>query len=175
MKVMAISQAFSLEAAETLRRNGWNIVQIPEGLTLAVLRDRGAPFRGERFFREFASSVAETPTVAQSVAYQPAFLRGSLNLRYEECEGLVVEYSHSAPRGCWPIIGQAAAYVEILWRHFRDTGEYPLVGRYTWAADRYSGGHLVVGVFGHDRPIVVGPHPKSGRGIGVMPLIVPAA
>ncbi len=165
---------FAPDLAENLRRGGWTIVEIPAGLTLALLREQGAPFRGDRYFKEFASSVIETPTRSGSIAYQPAFLRGSLNCRYEECEDLIASFNRSAPRGCQAIIGSAAVYVQILWYHARTTGEFPLVGGYTWASDRYAEGHLVVGVFGRERPIVVGPHPKSGRGIGVMPLIVPS-
>ncbi len=164
---------FSPQVAEILRRSGWIIIEIPSGLTLPLLRERGAPFRGDRYFREFAADVVETPTRAGSVAYQPAFLNGSLNRRYEECEELVASFDRSVPTGCQAIIGRAAVYVEVLWRHFQATGEFPLAGGYTWTSDRYSEGHLVVGVFGRERPIVVGPHPKSGRGIGVMPLIVP--
>ncbi len=166
---------FAPGVAENLRRGGWTIVEIPAGLTLALLRDRGAPFRGDRYFKEFAAGVIETPTRAGSIAYQPAFLRGSLNCRYEECEDLIADFNRSAPRGCQAVIGSAAMYVQILWYHARTTGEFPLVGGYTWTSDRYAEGHLVVGVFGRERPIVVGPHPKSGRGIGVMPLIAPAA
>ena len=164
---------FTPESAATLRRSGWMLVEVPAGLTLAELRQQGAPFRGGRYFRDFAPNVIETPTAAHSAAYQPGFLTGSLNRRFEECEELVAEFGRSVPTGCRAIIGQAAAYVEILWRHALATGEFPLAGGYTWASDQYPDGHLVVGVFGRDRPIVVGPHPKSGRGIGVMPLIVP--
>lgn len=171
---MLKSPSFVPDVAETLRRNGWTLVDVPAGLTLAELHRRGAPFRGTRYFREFAPGVVESPTIAQSVAYQPGFLPGTLNRRFDECARLVAEFGRTVPGGCHAIIGQAATYVEILWRHALATGEFPLAGGYTWASDEYADGHLVVGIFGRERPIVVGPHPESGRGIGVMPLIVPA-
>lgn len=169
---MVKSAAFNPEVAEILRRNGWTLVDVPAGLTLTELQRRGAPFRGTRYFRDFAPCVVETPTIAHSVAYQPGFLPNTLNRPFDECADLVAEFGRSVPSGCRAIVGQAAVYVEILWRHALVTGEFPLTGGYTWTSDQYPAGHLVVGVFGRERPIVVGPHPKSGRGIGVMPLIV---
>ncbi len=159
--------------AEELRRGGWLIVDLPGGLMLSVLRASGAPFRGERFFRDFAPFVVETATLDTQVAYQPGLLAGSLNLRYEAAELLVAEFGRGAPTGVRATIGTAATYVQIIWAHARTTGDFPLRGYYTWTADAGPDGHLVVGVFGRDRPIVVGPHPKSGAGIGVMPLLVP--
>ncbi|HVC35189.1 MAG TPA: hypothetical protein VNL16_16875 [Chloroflexota bacterium] len=168
------SREFAPDTAADLRRSGWTIVEIPAGLTLALLRQHGAPFRGDRYFRDLAARVVEAPTRTQSVAYRPAILPGSLNRRYDECEELLAGFNRSVPVGCRAIIGQAAVYVQILWCHCQATGEFPLAGGYTWASETYPEGHLVVGVFGRERPLVVGPHPKSGRGIGVMPLIVPA-
>jgi hypothetical protein len=149
-------------------------MEIPAGLTLPILRQQGAPFRGDRYFTEFAPEVFETPTEAQSIAYQPAFLQGSLNQRYEDSERLIADFNRTMPGACRAIIGQAAVYVEIIWHHYQAAGVFPLVGFYTWTSDRCRDGHLVVGVFGRERPIVVGPHRESGRGIGVMPLIIPS-
>ncbi|MGH2461436.1 MAG: hypothetical protein ACRDIY_21480 [Chloroflexota bacterium] len=169
---MTTPTAFSPEVAGALRRNGWTLVDVPAGLTLAELQRQGAPFRGTRYFRDVAPSVVETPTIAQSIAYQPDFLPGSLNRPFDECAGLVAEFGRSVPVGCRAIIGQAAMYVDLIWRHAITTGAFPLSGGYTWTSDQYPDGHLVIGVFGRERPIIVGPHPKSGRGIGVMPLII---
>ncbi len=166
--------AFAPEAAAIIERNGWRILNLPAGLTLATLRQQGAPFRSDRYFKEFAGEVVETPRPACSIAYQPALLAGSLNLRYEACEGLIAEFNRSVPAGCHAVIGQAAAYVYVIDRHYTDTGSFPLAGAYCWTSDQYRETHLVVGVFGRERPIIVAPLPeKQGRGVGVMPLIVP--
>lgn len=164
---------FAPATAVGLRRSGWTVVDVSAGLTLAELLRRGAPFRGTRYFRDFAPGVIETPTVARSVAYRPEFLPGSQNRPFDECEDLVAELRASIPDGCRAVIGTAAECVEIIWHHARATGEFPLAGGYTWTSDACEDGHLVVGVFGREHPIVVGPHPRSGRGIGVMALVVP--
>lgn len=167
--------AFSPRTQTTLEASGWNIISLPAGLTLPVLRALGAPFRGDRYFNEFAADVVEAPTVAQSIAYQPGILEGSLNLSYSQAEELVAAFNRTVPDGGRAIIGQAAACVHVLWQHSQKTGQFPLAGAYTWASDGYGDSHLVVGLFGRSRPIIVAPHPKSGRGIGVIPLIVPTA
>ena len=165
---------FAPETAANLRQSGWRILQLPAELTLATLRQQGAPFRSDRYFKEFAGEVVETPTPACSIAYQPALLAGSLNLRYEACEELIAEFNRSAPAACRAVIGQAAACVYVVNRHHEDTGSFPLAGAYCWTSDHYRDTHLVVGVFGRERPIIVAPLPeKQGRGVGVMPLIVP--
>lgn len=179
MSHTANPETFTPRLAETLQRSGWIIAEIEAGLTLAVLRQQGAPFRGERYFHDFAGDVVETPTRAQTVAYRPALLASSMNRRYEECAELMAAVNASAPEGCRALIAPAAVYVALLWRHQQTTGGFPLAGTYTWTSNtwtpsQYPDGHLVVGIFGRDRPIVVGPHPKSGRGIGVMPVVVPS-
>jgi hypothetical protein len=166
--------AFTPEAAAILRRSGWTVLGLPGGLTLSALRQQGAPFRGERYFTAFAPGVIETPTVAREIAYQPGVLRGSVNRRYAECLALVEEFNRTIPAGCWATIGSAAAYVYILWQHAQASGAFPLAGLYTWTSDVCPEGHLIVGVFGRQRPLVVAPHAKSGSGVGVMPLVVPA-
>ncbi len=173
MTAPPFAERFRPSAAATLRQNGWHVVDVPGGLTLPILRALGAPFRGERYFREFADQVQEEPTVARSFAYRPALLEGSVNRPYDAGEQLVAELNRTVPAGCWVVIGSAATYVYLLWQHARTTGTFPLAGRYTWTVDVFPGGHLVVGVFGRERPFVVAPHPRSGAGIGVMPLLVP--
>ena len=167
--------SFQPESRVILERSGWTIADLPPGLTLATLRQQGAPFRGERFFREFAPDIVETSFPGGQVAYQAGLLTGSVNQYYDDCEDLVAAFNQTIPPGCWGVIGSAAAYVQILWRRFQATGTLSLPRVYTWASDLYPDGHLVVGEFGQARPLVVAPHLKSGAGIGVMPLIRPVA
>lgn len=166
-------RAFAPDVVTALRAAGWTIVELPAGLTLGGLRRSGAPFRGDRFFREFSAAVADVPTEATEIAYRPWLVPESLNRSYAECEELITAFGHAVPPGCRAIIGQAAAYVQILWRHGQETGQYPIGGTFTWTSDLCRDGHLVVGIFGRERPIVIGPHPTSGRGIGVLPLLIP--
>lgn len=166
---------FSEDTTAILERNGWSVVEVPAGLTLEVLRLQGAPFRGIRYFDRFAGAVAEKPTTEGHVAVNWGILEGTLNRRYEECESLVAEFGRTLPDGCEAMIGPTATYVYLIGRHRADRGTFPLAGYYTWACDRYRDTHLVVGVFGSQRPIVVAPlSEKQGKGVGVMPLIVPA-
>ena len=168
------SSQFSPDVEAMLLRHGWTIAEAPAGLTLGALRTMGAPFRGTRFFREFAPDVFETPSVATALAYQPGFLPGSLNQLYPEASKLVEEFDRTAPSGTRAIIASAATYVWLLWQHAQRTGTFPLTGYYTWTADTSPEGQLIVGVFGRDRPLVVAPHAKTGAGVGVMPILLPS-
>ncbi len=166
---------FSEPTAATLERNGWSVVDLPEGLTLETLRRQGAPFRGSRYFDRFAGEVAETPTTGGQIAVNWGILEGTLNRIYEDCEGLLAEFGRTLPDGCEATIGTAATYVYLIGHYRADKGVFPIAGRYTWTRDRYRDTHLVAGVFGRERPIVVAPlSEKQGKGVGVMPLIVPA-
>lgn len=165
--------AFSLVVEARLRQDGWLFTDIPAGLTLGVLRGLGAPFRGERYFREFAPEVFETPTIASAVAYQPGFLPGSLNALHGDAVRLVEDFDRIVPAGSRAILASAATYVHILWQHAQRTGDFPILGYYTWTSDVSPAGHLVVGVFGREHPIIVAPHAASGAGVGVMPLLFP--
>ena len=167
------SLAFSFAAEARLIQDGWLFANIPAGLTLGVLRGMGAPFRGERYFREFAPEVFETPTVASAVAYQSAFLPGSLNTAHDPALRLVEEFDRIVPAGACAALGSAASYVYVLWQHAQRTGTFPIVGYYTWTTDVSPAGHLVVGVFGGNRPIIVAPHAARGVGVGVIPLLFP--
>jgi hypothetical protein len=165
---------FAPEAAARLALNGWASYDLPSGLTLATLREQGAPFRGERFFHQFAAQVVETPTTARQVAFRPAWLAGSRNRPFADGAALVEAFGQTAPPGTRAIVGTAATYVWLFWQWLRSGRPFPLAGAYTWTSDQYPEGHLIVGWFGQDRPIVVAPHPKFGAGIGVSPLLVPA-
>ena len=55
------------------------------------------------------------------------------------------------------LIVSAATYVYLLSHHPGGQGTFPNPGYYTWTSDRYRETHLVVGVFGRERPIVVAP------------------
>ena len=170
-----MAAGFSETTTAILERNGWSVIDLPEGLTLEVLRRQGAPFRGSRYFDRFAGEVAEKPTTAGPVALYPAILEGTLNRRYEDCERLLAEFGRTLPDGCEVLIGSAATYVYLIGRYRTDMGVFPIAGYYTWTRDRYRDTHLVAGVFGRERPIVVAPlSEKQGKGVGVMPLIVPA-
>jgi hypothetical protein len=164
---------FAADVDAGLRTDGWTIVELPAGLTLGVLRGLGAPFRGERYFREFAPEVIEVPTIATAIAYQPGFLPGSLNLVFDVAARLVEDFDRLVPRGSHAALASAATYVYLLWQHARQTGVFPMAGYFTWTSDVSPAGHLVVGVFGRDRPLIVAPHAKSGVGIGVLPVLVP--
>jgi|SRR5579859_5218811 len=165
--------AFSSDVENGLRADGWTIAEVPAGLTLGVLRGLGAPFRGERYFREFAPEVVEVPTIATAVAYQPGFLPGSLNLVFDAAASLVDEFDRVVPRGARATIASAAATVYLLWQHARVTGAFPIAGYYAWTSDLSPAGRLVVGVFGRERPLIVAPHASSGAGVGVLAVLVP--
>ena len=175
MREDAATPTFEPSVARDLRRGGWTIARIPAGLTLEVLRSRGAPFRGDRFFRDFGPTVVETPTIRTEIAYQAGLLPGAMNLQFEQAEASLAEFGRGAPLGVRVAIGSAATYVRLIWDHHERAGEFPLLGFYTWTTDVGPDGHIIVGVFGKLRPIVVAPHPKSGAGVGVMPLLFPRA
>ena len=71
----------------------------------------------------------------------------------------------------------AAAYVWLFEAHYARYGAYPFVQCYTWAVDCYQQrAHLVVGVFGRHRPLLVAPHTEGyGAGVGLWPLLLPGA
>lgn len=169
-----MAAGFSEATTTILERSGWSVVELPAGLTLSTLRQQGAPFRGDRYFKEFAGDVAEKPTSAGPIAFYSGILEGTLNRLYEECERQLADFGQTLPDGCRALIGSAATYVHVLGRHQEDSGMFPIAGYYTWTSDRYRDTHLIVGVFGRERPIVVAPLSEGqGSGVGVMPLIAP--
>jgi hypothetical protein len=167
--------AFSGPTRAALLADGWRIIAAPAGLTLEGMRAAGAPFKGSKYFQSQASQTQAVVFTGGDVAYRPGLLPGSLNRTYQEAEELVAQLRPRMPAGVEPAIGPAALYVWLLVEHHRQQGEWLLSGCYTWAADRAGDAHLAVGVFGRQRPLLVSPIPEgSGRGIGVLPLILPA-
>jgi hypothetical protein len=169
----------TLPAAErsALEAAGWLVVRLPAGLTLAGLRAGGAPFKGTRYFDRHAPYTREHTTIAVDVAYRPALLPGSLGLTHDAAEVLLAQLSADLPPSLAATIAPAAAYAWLLEHHRATHGAYPFAQLYTWAADRYQErAHLVLGVFGQQRPLLVAPQVEGrGSGVGVWPLVVPSA
>lgn len=112
-----------------------------------------------------------------AAAYKPSLLPGTYNLPFDEAAARVATLEAELPLGVVACIAPAAAYVWLLQHHRGVFGAYPFVQRYTWAADRYQDRtHLVVGVFGQERPLLVPPLTEGrGGGVGAWPLVVPRA
>jgi hypothetical protein len=169
--------AFTASDRAALADAGWLLVHLPAGLTLAGLRAAGAPFKGTRYFDRHAAETREQTTIAVDVAYRPGLLPGSLGLTYEATEALVEKLAADLPPGLTATIAPAAAYLWLFEHHRAAHNAYPFAQRYTWATDRYQErAHLVVGVFGQQRPLLVAPQVEEhGAGVGVWPLVVPRA
>ncbi len=166
---------FTPEARAALEAAGWRILDAPPGLTLAGLRAAGAPFKGTKYFEQQAAGTEELPVDAGEVAYRPGLMPESLNQSFDDGQALLARLQDRLPAGTKVVIGPAALYVWLLVEHHRRYGEWLLRQCYTWAADRSGEAHLAVGVFGQDRPLLVSPIPEGmGRGVGVLPLVLPA-
>jgi hypothetical protein len=170
-----VAERFSDEARARLADAGWRVVDVPFGATLADLRAAGAPFKGDKYFRLQAAATEEQSVPCAEAAYRGALIPGSENQTFAAGSQLVSSVAEELPAGCAAVVGPAALYVAILVVHHRANGEWLLAQQYTWAADRSASTHLAVGAFGRERPILVSPIPEGyGRGLGVMPLVVPA-
>jgi hypothetical protein len=169
--------AFSAAERGALGDAGWLLARLPAGLTLAGLRAEGAPFKGTRYFERQAAATREQTTIATDLAYRPALLPGSLNLTYPATEALVAELTAALAPSLAGTIAPAAAYIWLFEHHRATHGAYPFAQRYTWTVDRYQEqAHLVLGVFGQQRPLIVAPQVEGhGSGVGVWPLVVPTA
>ena len=170
-----MSRAFSEETRPALERGGWSVVTVPDGLSLARLRQEGAPFKGTKYFDRF-DGAAEAPP--GEVAYQGALdslLPESLNQPFERGRAaMMARLGGTLPAATRLVVGSATTYCWLLLDHHRRTGEWLLAGRYTWTADLAGGMRVAVGVFGRERPLLVSPIPEGqGRGIGIMPLVEP--
>ncbi|HLI26110.1 MAG TPA: hypothetical protein VKZ60_03515 [Chloroflexota bacterium] len=168
---------FAPTVRAALAADGWLFAELPGGLTLEGLRASGAPFKGERYFTRFAHETVEYATVAAQVAYRPALLPGTLGLRFEDALARVARLTDHLPAGVVATAAPAAAYVWLFEAHYARYGAYPFVQCYTWAVDCYQQrAHLVVGVFGRHRPLLVAPHTEGyGAGVGLWPLLLPGA
>ncbi len=171
----AAEAMFSAADRAALAGAGWLVASLPAGLTLAGLRAAGAPFKGDRYFARHAAATREQTTIAVEVAYRPALLPGSLGLTYDDAEALMARLAAELAPALVATIAPAAAYVWLFEHHRAAHDAYPFTQRYTWAADRYQErAHLVVGVFGRQRPLLVAPQVEGrGAGVGVWPLVVP--
>ncbi len=165
---------FNPEVRDALARAGWHVITAVGGLNLSDLRTAGAPFKSDKYFATRAADAEDLSIGWSEVGYQGNLLPESLNQPYARAEELVAALQLALPGGARAIIGPAALYVHILVEHQRKHGEWLLQQRYTWAADRVGNTHLAVGVFGRERPLLVSPIPEAtGRGLGVMPVVVP--
>lgn len=170
---------FSPVTRAALVEQGWRLGQVPGGLTLSSVRAAGAPFKGDKFFREQAAQAREVLFPASEVAYRPGLMPGSVSRPYGDLGALVTHLERLLPTGAVATVGSAATYAWLLTEHHRTAGEWLLSQCFTWCADEYGpserGIHLVVGVMGQSRPIMVSPLPEgTGRGVGLLPLVVPA-
>ncbi len=186
---------FTPQTQEELIGQGWRLLHAPPGLSLARLREAGAPFKGSKYFDQQAAQTAELTVPGGDLAYRPGLLPHSLNQTFDVGTGLVQAMTALLPPGAVATIAPAALYVWLLVEHHRLQGEWLLRQCYTWAADRSWEGtgpaspgkgslvratarelHLAVGVFGQARPLLVSRIPEpSGRGLGVMPVIAPVS
>jgi hypothetical protein len=150
---------------------GWRRAELPGGLTLAALRDGGAPFKGDKVFGR--DDLNEHPLEGCEVAYRPGLMPGSPNVRFEALSGLLDGLRRLLPPGVEPAIGSAAAYGWLLVEHHRLHGEWLLSRALTWTADDLGGTRLAIGVFGGG--LLVSPLPEGrGAGVGLLPLLVPS-
>ena len=169
-----MAERFSPEVRRQLADAGWQVVETPAGATLGDLRAAGAPFKGDKYFQHQSAATDELPVPAAEAAYRGALLPESLSQSFAVACELVERLGSELPAGARAVVGPAALYVAVLVAHHGGTGEWLLAQRYTWAADRSGATHLAVGAFGRERPILVSPIPEGyGRGLGVMPVVVP--
>ncbi len=171
---------FSTATREALVGQGWRLAEAPDGLTLARMRELGAPFKGEKFFREQAALVREVEGLGGQLAYRPGLMPESAGQPYGEMTGLLARLDGLLPEGSRATVGSAAMYAWLLVDHHGRTGEWLLPQCFTWCVDEYGppeqSVHLVLGAMGQKRPLLVAPLPEgTGRGVGLLPLVVPAA
>ncbi|HEX2035483.1 MAG TPA: hypothetical protein VHS99_15000 [Chloroflexota bacterium] len=165
---------FPPDVHRSLGERGWQVVEVPAAISLAGLRDAGAPFKGTKYFQQQAARTGELPVPEGEVAYRPGLLPESLNQTYERSRALLAAVQAELPPGTRAEIGPAALYVWLFVEHHRRHGAWPLNQQYAWAADHSAGIHLAVGVFGQQRPLLVSLVPEGlGRGVGLMPLVFP--
>lgn len=170
-------RAFLPETRQSLTRQGWRLLSAPSGMTLVTLRDAGAPFKGDRFFRDQIARVHPAPSIEGEIAYRPGLMPESLNTSVADLDGLLTRLNGILPAGASAQVPPAATCIWLLAEHFARTGEWPLTGCFTWTADRYgdSGNQrLVAGVMSGTRPLMISPLPEGrGRGVGLLPIVVP--
>ncbi|HEV2126640.1 MAG TPA: hypothetical protein VGW38_28100, partial [Chloroflexota bacterium] len=175
---------FGEEERTRLQASGWVLADVPPGLTLARLRAAGLPFKSSKFFDRQSALAREVAFSGGDIAYRPGLMPGSLNQPFTACGELLSRLSPLL-HGCVAMCAPAAVYAWLLSDHHQRTGQWLLQGCFTWAVDVHvvkepaegdlSANHLVVGVFGTQRPLIVSPLPEGrGAGVGLMPIIVPA-
>lgn len=177
---------FTAAARQALLGQGWRLRTAPAGLTLVDLRAQGAPFKGSRYFDRQADHTHEVAFAGGEIAYRPGLIPDSLGCTPVEALALLGRLQPLLPPDAVSIVAPAALLVWLLVEHQRLYQEWLLQGTFTWAADTYrpdsptSGVtvpgeiHLAVGVFGRTQPLIVSSVPEGrGRGIGLLPVIVP--
>ena len=169
-----MTRLFSPATRDALQAQGWRFALLPDGLTLETLRRTGASFKGTKFFDQHASDAHEESFEGGDIAYRPGLMPDSLNRTYDEIPALLDGLNRLLPPGVTAALGSAAAYAWLLDDHHTRSGEWLLPSCFTWTLDGHRSSHLVTGAFGRTLPILVSPLPEGrGRGVGVMPLIVP--
>ena len=168
---MTLTRRFPEATQEALDGQGWRRTELPGGLTLAGLRESGAPFKGEKVLGR--EGLTERPLEATEVAYRPGLMPGSPNVPRAGLAGLVDGLRRLVPVGVEPVIGSAAGYGWLLLEHHRQHGEWLLARTLTWTVDDTGGTGLAIGVFGGG--LLVSRLPEGrGAGVGLLPLLIPA-
>jgi hypothetical protein len=171
-----VTPRFSDQTREALRSQGWRLASLPADLSLESLRLAGAPFKSDRFFRDHAPGAVEVPSAPGDLAYRPGLMLNSPGRPFADSIALLATLVPLLPDGTRPVLGPAAAYVWLLADHHQRTSEWLLSRCFTFTIDHHTPTRspLVVGAFGGARPLIVTPLPEhTGRGVGLLPLIVP--
>jgi hypothetical protein len=170
-----VPPTFSSETRDLLLSAGWRLLTLPPDLTLLDLKASGAPFKGDKYFIQHHAETAEARFPGGDVAYRPGLMPDSLSRPYADTAGLLQRLQPLLPSGATGVVGSAAAYAWLLVEHYRAHGDWLLPQCFTWCADTHRETHLVLGCFGRERPLMLSPLPEgTGRGVGLMPLIVSA-
>lgn len=166
--------AFATATRAQLVVAGWRLIEVPAGLTLAGLRAAGAPFKSGKYFSQHALNACEAAFPGGEIAYRPGLMPDSLNQPYGRAQELAAGLVRLLPDGTQATVAPAALYTWLLWEHHRQHGDWLLRQCYTWSLDEWRDTHLIVGAMGMERPLIVSPLPEGyGRGVGLMPVIVP--
>jgi hypothetical protein len=169
-----VSARFAPETRDALLAAGWRLTALPPDLSLAQLRAEGAPFKSNKYFTQHQPLTNEAASPTGDIAYRPGLMPDSLNRPFGETTDLLQRLAPLLPPGATGIVGSASAYVWLLIEHHRTAGAWLLPQCFTWCTDTYRETHLVVGCVGRERPLMLSPLPEgTGRGVGLMPLIVP--
>ena len=177
MGTLAHGARFDDATRRALLDAGWHVAEVDSGASLRDLYAAGAPLKTDRLLREHADLAAGSRVPCAEVAYLDDLVPASLNQTGASGAALLGAMGDRAPLdalGLVPALGSAALYLSLLVAHHRRRGVWLLARRYTWTADAAAGRPVAIGAFGAQRPILLSTVPEpTGRGIGVLPLIIP--